>query len=112
MCATTAFGNKITHIAKTTGGVCKRRTRNIQCTLCNAGGAKPIYVTVKLSGRLVVKQLSGRLVVKQLEIGSAKSILPELIHQEHLAHQTINKSDVMLRTYNHEPIPLGLSHWM
>ena len=104
MCATTAFGNKITHIAKTTGDACKSRTRNIQCTLCNAGGAKPVYVSVKLSGRLVVKQL---------EIGSAKSILPELIHHEHLAHQTINKSDVMLRTYNHEPfLTLGLSHWL
>ena len=61
-----------------------------------AGGAKPIYVTVDLCGKPVVMQL---------DTGSAKSLIPESLYQEHLVHQTVNKSDVMLRTYNHEPIP-------
>ena len=63
---------------------------------CNAGGAKPIYVTLELDGKPVVMQL---------DTGSAKSLIPESIYQEHLIHRTVNKSDVMLRTYNHEPIP-------
>ena len=63
---------------------------------CNAGGAKPIYVTVELCGKHVVMQL---------DTGSAKSLIPESQYQEHLVHPTVNKSDGMLCTYNHEPIP-------
>ena len=43
--------------------------------------------------------------VMPLDIGSAKSLIPESLCQDHLVHRTVNKSDVMLRTYNHEPIP-------
>ena len=86
------------HQRKQTGDICKRRTRNGVYTMysCNAGGAKPLYVTVELCGKPVVMQL---------DTGSAKSLIPESLYQEHLVHRTVNKSDVMLHTYNHEPIP-------
>ena len=41
----------------------------------------------------------------QLDTGSAKSLIPESLYQEHLVHRTVNKSDFMQRTYNHELIP-------
>ena len=63
---------------------------------CNAGGAKPIYVTLELDGKPVVMQQ---------DTGLAKSLIPESLYQKHLIHRTVNKIDVMLRTYNHEPIP-------
>ena len=62
----------------------------------NPGGAKPIYIIVELCGKPVVMQL---------DKGSATSLIPESLYQEHLVHRTVNKSDVMLRTYNHELIP-------
>ena len=42
---------------------------------CNAGGAKPIYVTVEFYGKPVVMQL---------DAGSARSLIPESLYQEHL----------------------------
>ena len=38
---------------------------------CNAGGAKPIYITVELCGKPVFMQL---------ETGSTKSLIPESVY--------------------------------
>ena len=62
---------------------------------CNVNGTKPMYVSLEVCGKSVKMQL---------DTGSAKSLIPESLHLENFANLKLDHSDVMLRTYNNEPI--------